>query len=222
MENEERVTENCPGVSVIVCARNESDNLRHYLHALCGQKYPNFEVIVVNDGSEDDTQTVLEQYTQLFRNLRITFVPKPSSVFPTFRHSALPLSLAAKAAKYDYLLLTEADCRPETPEWISSMMQGFAEEDTEVVMGRAAFFSDASLPLRLRIAYGITNLHPFKFSNASNYAIRKDVLFRMLTSQERKVKRKKVRTPEAIVWKRPFTSFRDWRNYRMQNEPLIK
>ena len=53
---------NCPKVSVIVCARNEQQNLQDYLHTLLTQDYPCYEVIVVNDGSEDDTQVILERY----------------------------------------------------------------------------------------------------------------------------------------------------------------
>ena len=58
-----------PGVSVIVCARNEERNLRDYLQALLTQDYPEFEVIVVNDGSIDDTRTYLEYWQKRYRNL---------------------------------------------------------------------------------------------------------------------------------------------------------
>jgi len=100
-EQPELTPEQKPGVSVVVCARNEGDNLRHYLQALTCQKYPTFEVIVVNDASEDDTQLVLDHYTQLFRNLRLTFVPGDAWVRSSKK---LALTLAAKAAQYDILL----------------------------------------------------------------------------------------------------------------------
>lgn len=139
-EGEESKKENVqPGVSVVICARNEGYNLQAYLQALCSQKYPEFEVIVVNDASEDDTQLVLEHYSKLFRNLRLSFVPNDAWVRSSKK---LALTLAAKAAKYDYLLLTDADCRPESPYWIAEMMKGFCSDATEVVLGYGAYFEE--------------------------------------------------------------------------------
>ena len=44
-----------PPVSVIICAKDEADNLRQYLPLILQQNYPDFEVIVINDGSTDET-----------------------------------------------------------------------------------------------------------------------------------------------------------------------
>ena len=114
--------EGCPGVSVLVCAHNEAYNLSAYLYALLSQDYPTYEVIVVDDGSEDKTREVIESYMVQDKRLRITFVPKEARVRSTKK---LALTLAAKAAQYDYLLLTDADCTPESTHWISEMMSGF-------------------------------------------------------------------------------------------------
>lgn len=137
-----------PGVSVIVCARNEGQNLKPYLQSLLTQDYPLFEVIVVNDGSEDDTQAVIDEYAALDKRVRTTFVPKGARMRSTKK---LGLTLAAKAARYDYLLLTDADCRPESTHWISSMMAGFEsrgksqESKIEVVLGYGPYFRENSL-----------------------------------------------------------------------------
>lgn len=130
-----------PGVSVIVCARNEGANLKAYMQSLLTQDYPCFEVIVVNDGSEDDTQAVIDEYAALDKRVHTTFVPKGARMRSTKK---LGLTLAAKAAQYDYLLLTDADCRPESTKWISSMMSGFGE-GKEVVLGYGAYFRENSL-----------------------------------------------------------------------------
>lgn len=115
-------SEELPGVSVLVCAHNEAYNLSAYLYALLSQDYPTYEVIVVDDGSEDKTREVIESYMVQDKRLRITFVPKEARVRSTKK---LALTLAAKAAQYDYLLLTDADCTPESTHWISEMMRGF-------------------------------------------------------------------------------------------------
>ena len=76
----------------------------------------------MDDGSEDKTREVIESYMVQDKRLRITFVPKEARVRSTKK---LALTLAAKAAQYDYLLLTDADCTPESTHWISEMMRGF-------------------------------------------------------------------------------------------------
>lgn len=131
-----------PGVSVVVCARNEETNLKDYLHTLLNQDYPTFEVIVVDDGSEDDTQTLLEQYTQQSDKLYHTFVPCGARVISSKK---LALTIGIKAAKYDYILLTDADCRPESRHWIREMMNGFQNDQTEIVLGFGPYFETEGL-----------------------------------------------------------------------------
>lgn len=143
--DETEQTEGCPGVSVIVCARNEEENLQDYLQTLLAQDYPKFEVIVVNDGSEDKTQEVLERYAMVSSNLYVTFVPRGAHVISTKK---LALTIGAKAAHYDYLLLTDADCRPESRQWIREMVEGFAPRkghETEIVLGYGAYFEEDTL-----------------------------------------------------------------------------
>ena len=127
---------NHQGVSVVLCAHNESENLSHYLQALLTQDYPEYEVIVVDDGSEDSTRETIEQYMVHDPRLHMTFVPYGARVQSTKK---LALTLAAKSAKYDYLLLTDADCTPESNHWISEMMAGFAE-NKDVVLGFGPYF----------------------------------------------------------------------------------
>ena len=129
---------NTHGVSVILCAHNESENLSNYLQALLTQDYPEYEVIVVDDGSEDDTRAVIERYMVNDPRLHLTFVPYGARIGSTKK---LALTLGAKAAKYDYLLLTDADCVPESANWIREMMKGF-QLHKEVVLGFSPYFEE--------------------------------------------------------------------------------
>ena len=122
------------GVSVILCAQNESENLSHYLQALLTQDYPTYEVIVVDDGSEDSTREVVERYLTQDPRLHMTFIPSGARVGSTKK---LALTLGAKAAQYDWLLLTDADCRPESNHWISAMM---AQTTKDIVLGFSPYF----------------------------------------------------------------------------------
>ena len=136
------------GVSVIVCARNEAANLRPYLKSVLEQDFPLFEVIVVNDGSEDATQAVIDEYMVQYHNLRTTFVPVDARVRSSKK---LALTLAIKAARYDYLVLTDADCCPQSSKWLSLMMNGFERSESltnkygpvQVVLGYGAYFNDS-------------------------------------------------------------------------------
>jgi cellulose synthase/poly-beta-1,6-N-acetylglucosamine synthase-like glycosyltransferase len=119
-----------PGVSVILCAHNESYNLSQYLQALLCQDYPMYEVIVVDDGSEDSTREIVESYCTQDPRLHMTFVPGEARVGSTKK---LALTLGAKAAQYDYLLLTDADCVPESKYWIREMMEGFEDVQSDKV-----------------------------------------------------------------------------------------
>ena len=223
-----------PGVSVIVCAKNEEQNLRDYLQALLSQDYPEYEVIVVNDGSVDDTRTFLEYWQKRYRNLRITFVPVGARVCSTKK---LAITLGAKAAQYDYLLLTDADCRPESTHWIREMMSGFACTDrTDIVLGFGAYFTKPGLLNRMiqfdTLLTGLQYLgmaaagHPY-MGVGRNLAYRKELFFahggfyglldnkagdddlfvnREATPENTAV----VCTRESLTWSVPKTSWRDW------------
>lgn len=138
--------DNFPAVSVIVCARNEHENLHNYLPCLLSQDYPNYEVIVVDDSSEDDTEILLERLSRQHSNLYHTFVPKGARVLS---NKKLALTIGIKAAHHDYILLTDADCRPESRYWIREMMQGFAQPNTEIVLGFSPYFIKKGLLNRI-------------------------------------------------------------------------
>ena len=145
--------EEMPGVSVILCAHNEAENLSQFLQALLTQDYPTYEVIVVDDGSQDETRNVIEGYLCRDKRLHLTFVPYGARVRSTKK---LALTLAAKAAQYEYLLLTDADCVPESKDWIREMMKGFEEaqgnkgqKTKDIVLGFGAYFEEKGFVNRL-------------------------------------------------------------------------
>ena len=131
-----------PAVSVIVCAHNEYDNLQDYLSILLEQDYPCYEVIVVDDCSEDGSDLLLERWSRQYGNLYHTFVPRGARVLS---NKKLALTIGIKAAHHDYLLLTDADCRPESKFWIREIMQGFSNEQTELVLGFSPYFEKKGL-----------------------------------------------------------------------------
>lgn len=121
-----------PPVSVIISARNEEKNLEQFLPLILEQDYPNFEVIVINDWSFDGTNDLIESLSQKYKNLKLVKI----EVDERFkRGKKFALTMGIKAATYDQLLFTDADCYPKSTKWISSMMQARAEKT--IILGNA-------------------------------------------------------------------------------------
>jgi len=133
------------GVSVVICARNEYHQLKENLPLFLTQEYPNFEVVVVNHASEDDTAFLLSKMAEQYPQLKIVEIRENLNFFDGKK---FPLSIGIKSATHDLLLLTDADCRPVGPHWIALMAGGFSKEK-EIVLGYGAYMSSDSLLNRL-------------------------------------------------------------------------
>lgn len=120
-----------PAVSVLVCARNEEHNLRKLIPLILNQNYPHFEVVVVDDRSDDGTYDYLLELTREDKRVRLVRVNDvPAHVNP----KKYALTLGIKAAAHDWLLLTDADCRPVSDEWIVAMSR-YMTDETQFVLG---------------------------------------------------------------------------------------
>ncbi|MDR2498608.1 MAG: glycosyltransferase [Tannerellaceae bacterium] len=134
-------SEQLPPVSVIVYSKNESHKLEQNLPSILQQEYPQYEVIVINDGSTDETDLYLTLLKQQYPNLYHTFIPQESKYLSRRK---LSLTLGIKAAQYDILLFTEAGCRPMSPHWIASMAQRYADGPS-IVLGFSAYIARKGL-----------------------------------------------------------------------------
>ena len=128
-------------VSVVVCARDAYERLTELLPALLSQDYPDFEVVVVNDCSDDETGTYLEDLER--REPRIKPVQLRQHL-NFFNGKKYPLSLGIKSASHDLLVLTDADCLPTSNQWLRSVV-GCYDTDTELVVGYAPFVRSKGL-----------------------------------------------------------------------------
>lgn len=138
-----------PPVSVIICAKNESENIKNFLPLVLEQTYPDYEVIVVNDGSVDDTSDILLNLQHLYPHLYFTFVPEQTQIIS---HKKLAITIGIKAAKNDLLIFTDADCRPWTPHWIEEMVRSYTTS-TEYVIGYGAYYRTGKKTTSTLIAY---------------------------------------------------------------------
>jgi len=122
-------------VSIIICARNEEDNLEKNLPSILNQDYPDYEVIVVNDCSEDESEFVLERFQKKYKHLKTTTIKQDEK----FYHSKkLALTIGIKAAKNDLLLLTDADCIAKSNKWVEKMQNNFTEK-TEITLAYGGY-----------------------------------------------------------------------------------
>lgn len=124
-----------PPVSVVICARNEYDNLKNNVPLLMEQDYPEYEVIIVNDFSQDETSYLLQEYQKLYSNLRVINLRENVNFF---EGKKLALALGIKAANHEVVLLTDADCTPAGKDWIR-LMGGLFSDKTEIVLGYGAY-----------------------------------------------------------------------------------
>lgn len=124
-----------PPVSVIICAREESENLRRNLTAVLEQDYPQFEVIVINDGNTDESEDYLTLLEEKYPHLYHSFVPDSSRYIS---RKKLAVTLGIKASKHDWLVFTDADCQPQSNQWLRLMARNFTSR-TQVVLGYSGY-----------------------------------------------------------------------------------
>lgn len=137
-----RQTENeLPPVSIIIAARNESENLHKFLPFILEQDYPKFEVIVVNHQSIDDSQYVLNALERQYPHLKTVKVEKNQHLK---YGKKLPLTLGIKKAAYEHLLFTDADCKPSSDQWIKSMVGNFNQKK-KIVLGYGPYEKTSGL-----------------------------------------------------------------------------
>ena len=123
------------GVSVIITSNNKAQFLKKNLEAFLTQDYNNYEVIVVDECSEDETQDFLADMQQKYPHLRTT------RIFPDtkFRNTKkIAINIGILAARYDVLLFSEIACVPATKNWVKTM-QSYFDQNTAVVLGFANY-----------------------------------------------------------------------------------
>ncbi|MBP6022563.1 glycosyltransferase [Ferruginibacter sp.] len=129
-------------VSVIICARDEAANLAKNLPGSLVQQYrTTHEVIVIDDNSYDDTKYLLEELKKTFKQLHVVQLKQEAKFIPGKK---FPLSMGIKTAKYEVVLLTDADCVPASEFWIDKMQEAY-DDGTEIVLGYGAYHKKSGL-----------------------------------------------------------------------------
>ncbi|MGI6073534.1 MAG: glycosyltransferase [Fermentimonas sp.] len=176
-------TESLPSISVVIVSKNDSDQLSKNLPFVLEQDYPNFEVVVVNSGSSDDTDIVLKGAENKYKNIYHTFIPNDAD---SVNEKKLALTVGIKASKKDYILFTEPYNKPNSKNWLMEFGKQIAKGN-EIVLGYSGLVFLKRFFLRRFVAFDNMFLQVQFLSMAifkkpymglgQNMAIRKDIFF---------------------------------------------
>jgi cellulose synthase/poly-beta-1,6-N-acetylglucosamine synthase-like glycosyltransferase len=135
-------------VSLVITAHNQYNDLEKNLPYFLEQDYPEFEVMVVNDNSEDGSTELLQDFSQLHGNLSVVELKQSLN---WFKGRKFPLSLGIKSAKHEILILTDITCRPVSKEWVKEMVSVHTQK-SQIVLAYSTFDTKSKMNLWFRFS----------------------------------------------------------------------
>ena len=152
-------------VSIVICAHDEEQNLHELVPQLLAQDYPDFEIVVIDDRSNDNTFDWLLEETKKDHRLRMVHVNRTP---PHVNGKKYGITLGIKAAKYEWILLTDADCRPQSNQWLNTVTSQFSES-TNFVLGTSPYLKvPGLLNFFIRFETLLTAIQYFSFALLGN------------------------------------------------------
>jgi len=137
-----------PPVSVIICTWNEEQNLKKLIPIILAQEYPDFELVIVDDRSSDESYNYVIKLRDEVPNLKVVRIDTVPDHIDAKKYA---ITLGIKAASHDVLLFCDADCRPRSKNWIKQMA-GKMTDSTSFVLGFSPYKTEKTL-LSLLIGY---------------------------------------------------------------------
>lgn len=123
------------GVSVIICAKNEDHNLPEFLPLILNQDYPDYEVVVVDDCSSDNTPDVLREFEKKYKHLKVITVKEDKKHHHGKKFAVM---VGIKGASNEHLIFTDGDCKPVGNQWLKMMMRNYTS-GTEIVLAYSKY-----------------------------------------------------------------------------------
>jgi glycosyltransferase involved in cell wall biosynthesis len=122
-------------ISIIICAKNEEENIKKYFPLIAAQNYPDYEIVLIDDASSDETLELFEAYEKEYANVKLVKVQNNEAFWGNKKFA---LTLGIKAAKNEYLVFTDADCYPVSNDWLLQISSQFTKDKT-IVLGYGAY-----------------------------------------------------------------------------------
>jgi glycosyltransferase involved in cell wall biosynthesis len=225
-------TKNIP-ISVIVCAKNEEENVAKYIPLLLEQNYQDFEIVLIDDASSDNTLDIFEEFEKNYSNVKLVKVKNNEAFWGNKKYA---LTLGIKAAQKEHLLFTDADCYPTSKDWITVMSAQFSNEKT-IVLGYGGYEKTTNSLLNkiIRFETLLTAIQYFSWAKMGkpymgvgrNLAYKKDEFFNvngfidhiqirsgdddLFINQAAHSGNTAISyTPESFTYSAPKNSFQDW------------
>jgi chlorobactene glucosyltransferase len=155
-----------PLVSIIVPARNEERNIRRCVESLLAQDYANFEVIVVDDGSTDNTGQILDELIETHPRGNFLYVLRLQKLPPDWAGKPHALHQGIQEANGEWLLFTDADTWHAPNALRSALTQALQEKADLFTMGSTqelpSFWEKVLMPIAF---LGVSMLYPPRLVN---------------------------------------------------------
>ena len=182
-KREPKHNDNLEPVSVVVCARDAYEYLVELVPALLNQDYPDYEIVIVNDCSDDETEEYLKELERREPKIKPVQLRQHLNFF---NGKKFPLSMGIKSAKNDLLVLTDVNCMPTNDQWLRSVVNCYGN-NTEVVIGYSPYMPKKGLFDKIirfdAVQYAMLYLssalrkHPY-MGIGKNLSYRKDLFYR--------------------------------------------
>lgn len=229
-----------PGVTVLVCAWNERENLEELLPLLDAQEYPEFEVILLDDRSDDGSEEFIRENINSWKKIRYIRI---NDQFDHVTPKKYALTVGMKLANYPVALMTDADCRPSSVHWITAMASQVSDQ-RDIVIGFSPYEKQSGLLnwfIRIETFYTAVQYLSFSLAGFTYMGVGRNILYKRSVFFENKgfyTHRKiyggdddiflnEVATssnttisidPESFVYSKPKTSWATW--YRQKQRHL--
>ena len=140
-----KLNEELEPVSIVLCARDAYEYLSELIPILLNQDYPDYEIVVVNDCSDDETEEYLKDLERSEPKIKPVQLKQHLNFF---NGKKFPLSMGIKSAKNDLIILTECNCKPVNDQWLRSVVNRYNNR-TEIVIGYSPYIQKKSVLNRL-------------------------------------------------------------------------
>ncbi|KAA6440980.1 glycosyltransferase [Dyadobacter flavalbus] len=166
-----------PGVTILVCALNELENLKQLIPLLDIQDYPEFEVIMLDDRSDDGSEQFIRENITKWKHIRYIRI---NDEFTHITPKKYALTVGMKQAKFPLVLMTDADCRPVSTHWITAMTSRVSESK-DIVLGFSPYIKQKGLLnwfIRCETFYAAVQYLSFALAGFTYMGVGRNILYK--------------------------------------------
>jgi glycosyltransferase involved in cell wall biosynthesis len=232
------------GITVLVCAWNEKENLQELIPLLDAQEYPEFEVILLDDRSDDGSDAYIREHINSWKNIRYIRI---NDQFEHVTPKKYALTVGMKQASHPVALMTDADCRPSSVHWIAAMASQISDQ-RDIVLGYSPYERESGLLnwfIRCETFYTAVQYLSFSLAGFTYMGVGRNILYKRSVFFENKgfyTHRKiyggdddlflnEVSTssntaisiePESFVYSKPKTTWSGWYRQKQRHMSVSK